>query len=302
VPLCSATFEAIGVANTVVVDSEDALETALAIARSEVDALDRSCSRFRDDSEVGSVNREAGSDVHVGPLLLAVVEEALRVAAVTGGRVDPTVGPALRALGYDRDFRLIARRGPPGFTYVPAVGWRAVRIDRRRSTLRIPRGSTLDLGAIAKAFAADRIASRVHAATCAKALVGLGGDISVADAPPGGWPVVVTDDHRREDGRGQTVGISHGGLATSSTTVRRWRAGDRDMHHIVDPTTGQPAVDHWRTVSVAAATCVDANAAATAAIVMGVAAPVWLERQGLAARLVGSDGAVTMTCGWPAPA
>jgi thiamine biosynthesis lipoprotein len=190
----------------------------------------------------------------------------------------------------------------PGFTFVPAAGWRSVHVDRGRSTLRIPRGSALDLGAVAKAFAADRIASRVHATTGAGALASLGGDVSVAGAPPGGWPVAVTDDHRRDDGPGQTVCISHGGLATSSTAVRRWRAGDRDMHHIVDPTTGQPAVEHWRTISVAAATCVDANAAATAAIVMGAAAPAWLERQGLAARLVRPDGAVTTTSGWPAPA
>ncbi len=293
------TFEAIGLANTVVVDVESALEPALAIARAEVDALDRACSRFRDDSDLAAVNRAAGADAPAGPLLLAVVDASLRAAAATGGLVDPTVGHALRALGYDRDFRLVATSSRGAFEVRPAAGWRRVRLDRRAGTIRVPRGAELDLGAVGKAFAADRIAARVHSATGARVLVSLGGDVAVAGAPPGGWPVLVTDDHRGLDGTGQTVGVAEGGLATSSTTVRRWRAGGREMHHVVDPASGVPAVEHWRTVSVAAATCADANAAATAAIVTGPGAPAWLEGLGLAARLVRPDGAVVTTSGWP---
>ncbi len=296
----AATFEAIGVSNRVVVDSEGALGAALAIAREEVDALDRACSRFRDDSELTAVNRAAGDDVPVGPLLVAAVETSLRVAAATGGLVDPTVGPALAALGYDRDFRLVATSPRGAFEVRPAAGWQRVRVDRRAGTVRIPRGAALDLGAVAKAFAADRIAARIHGESRTRVLVSLGGDVAVAGAPPGGWPVLVSDDHRGVDGMGQTVGVAEGGLATSSTTVRRWRAGGRDVHHIVDPASGAPAAEQWRTVSVAAATCVDANAAATAAIVMGPAAAGWLEHLGLAARLVRSDGGVVVTRGWPA--
>jgi thiamine biosynthesis lipoprotein len=294
-------FEAIGVTNRIVVDSGDALALALEIARIELDALDRACSRFRDDSDLAAVNRGSGSAVPVGPLLLAVVEAALRVSEATGGLVDPTVGPALGALGYDRDFRLVAGSAPGTIRLVPAPGWRRVRVDRRNATIRIPRGAELDLGAVAKAFSADRIASRVHASTGANVLASLGGDVAVAGAPPGGWTVAVADDHRAP-GHGPTVGLADGGLATSSTTVRRWRAGGRELHHIVDPASGLPADEHWRTVSVAAATCVDANAAATAAIVMGAEAPEWLEGMGLAARLVRPDGTVTRTSRWPADA
>jgi thiamine biosynthesis lipoprotein len=297
----AASFEAIGVTNRIVVDREDALELALEIARVELDALDRACSRFRDDSELVAVNRGAGSDVPVGPLLLAVLESALRVSEATDGLVDPTVGPALAALGYDCDFRLVAGSGARAIRLVPAAGWRSVRVDRRNATIRIPRGASLDLGAVAKAFSADRIASRVHASTGANVLASLGGDVAVAGSPPGGWPVVVTDDHRRS-GCGPTVGIADGGLATSSTAVRRWLAGGRELHHIVDPSSGLPAEEHWRTVSVAAVTCVDANAGATAAIVMGAGAPAWLESLGLAARLVRADGAVERTSHWPAEA
>ena len=299
---CTETFDAIGVTNQVVVDSEGAIGRAMEIARAELRALDDACSRFRDDSELGAVNRAAGTDVTVGPLLLAVVEAALRTAAATDGLVDPTVGLALSALGYDRDFRLVPGATPRTLRLIPAAGWRRVRVDRRRATICIPRGAELDLGAIAKAFSADRIAGRIHASTGANTLVSLGGDVAVAGAPPGGWAVTVTDDHRRDDGQGQVVGIADGGLATSSTTVRRWSAGGRELHHIVDPASGRPAAERWCTVSVAAATCVDANAAATAAIVMGEAAAAWLDGMGLAARLVRPDGSVTSTSRWPADA
>jgi thiamine biosynthesis lipoprotein len=298
-PAYSQNFEAIGVANQVTVDREDALAPAVDIARDDLRALDEACSRFRDDSELAEVNRSAGEEVAVGPVLLEVAALALHAAAATDGLVDPTVGPAMSALGYDRDFVLVNGSSRRTFRLVPATGWRGVTVDRGRGTIRMPRGCALDLGAVAKAFAADRIASRIHAATDAGALVSLGGDVAVAGAPAGGWAVRVTDDHRRADGPGQTVTISDGGLATSSTTVRRWRAGERELHHIVHPDTGLPVVERWRTVSVAAATCVDANAAATAAIVMGDGAPAWLERLGLAARLVRPDGAVTLTGGWP---
>jgi FAD:protein FMN transferase len=296
----AASFDAIGVVNEVVVDREDALAPALELARSEVDALDAACSRFRDDSDLAAVNRAAGSEVRVGPLLLDAVEAALHAAAATGGLVDPTVGRALVALGYDRDFRLLSGRDGTVLGVVPAGGWRRVRVDRSRGTLRIPAGVALDLGAVAKAFAADRIAARVRAATRASVLVSLGGDVSVAGAPAGGWPVRVVDDRGAPDPAGQTVAIADGGLATSSVTVRRWRAGGETRHHIVDPQTGRPADTYWRTVSVAAASCADANAAATAAVVRGEPALSWLEALGLAARLVRVDGAVETTTGWPA--
>jgi thiamine biosynthesis lipoprotein len=165
--------------------------------------------------------------------------------------------------------------------------------------VRLPRGTELDLGATAKALGSDRIAAAVAEATGADVLVSLGGDIAVKGAPEGGWPIRVTDDSRRADGPGQTVAISAGGLATSSTTVRRWLAGAVEVHHIVNPATGGPAAEHWRTVSVAADSCVGANVASTAAILKGAAAVPWLGSLGVAARLVRADGTVERTAGWP---
>jgi thiamine biosynthesis lipoprotein len=294
----SATFDAIGVANQVTVTDERVLEDAVAVARAEVAALDEACSRFREDSELARVNR-TGEGV-VSPLLLDAVEAALMSAETTDGLVDPTVGGAMQALGYDRDFDVIVRGLTPTFELRPASGWRTVAVDRSSSRIRLRRGGELDLGATAKAFASDRIAHTIYAATRSSVLVSLGGDIACAGlSPDGGWPILVTDDSRAHDGVGQVVSIRDGGLATSSITVRRWRSGNVEMHHIIDPRTGAPARGVWRTVSVAADTCLAANTAATAAIVMGATAPAWLEERGLAARLVRVDGDVVAVGGWP---
>lgn len=132
-------------------------------------------------------------------------------------------------------------------------------------------------------------------------LVSLGGDVAVAGLPPDeGWHVQIAENSRAPITRdGETIAIRSGGVATSSTTVRRWRRGGIELHHIIDPATGLPAIGPWRTVSVVAGNCVDANIAATAAIVRGVAATAWLELAGLPARLVDRSGDVRRVGGWP---
>jgi thiamine biosynthesis lipoprotein len=219
---------------------------------------------------------------------------------LTNGDLDPTIGSSLRVAGYDRDFAAIRAGGPVRFRR--AGGWRCVELDDARSIVRVPAGVELDYGATAKALAADIAASDASAAGVAGVLVSIGGDIATAGTPPAdGWAVLVADDHAGGAGQpGQTITLRSGGLATSSTTVRRWLRGERDVHHILDPATGRPAAERWRTVSVAAACCVDANIASTAAIVRGERAAGWLEQLALPARLVSPDGAVTLTAGWPA--
>jgi thiamine biosynthesis lipoprotein len=300
----STAFQALGTTTLVAVGREDALAEAELILRRELDAVDAACSRFREDSELAEVNRRAGQMVHVGPYLLEAVEVALAAAESSGGAVDPTVGRALGELGYDRDFVLIrSGAGSRAPRLRPAPGWRGVRVDRDRSCIRVPRGTSLDLGATAKALAADRAAAAIGAATGAGTLVSLGGDIALAGAAPaGGWPIRVTDDHRLLEGRGETVAVATGGLATSSTTVRRWTAGRVERHHLVDPATGDAAEAPWRTVSVAAPTCVEANVASTAAIIRGDTAADWLGARGLPARMVGREGEIIRVNGWPEPA
>src|SRR5439155_2155330 len=164
----------------------------------------------------------------------------------------------------------------------------------------VPAGVELDLGATAKALACDRAATAA-AAVAGGVLVAVGGDVAVAGATPaGGWPVRIADDHAAPlDVPGPTVALGGGGLATSSTTVRRWRSGAVELHHLVDPRTGRPAESPWRTVSVAARTCVDANVASTASFLLEDA-PGWLESRRLPARLVSIGGESTVVAGWPA--
>jgi thiamine biosynthesis lipoprotein len=246
------------------------------------------------------VHAARGAAVQVGPLLAGAVSVALRAAELTNGIVDPTIGAAVRALGYDRDFSQVRDDDRPIAPAGPAPGWRRLEWDAEQRLLRVPRGVWLDLGATAKALAADRIAARAADLAGCGVLVSLGGDVAIGGEPPGeGWQVGVSDDH--EDPKPTlTLTLTAGGLATSGTFRRRWRRGGRTVHHIVDPRTGDVAAPCWRTASVVAATCVDANIASTAAIVMGRAAPGWLAECGLPARLVAEDGTVTSVTGWPA--
>jgi FAD:protein FMN transferase len=300
----SETFSALGTTATVVVTDGTALPRARAILDGVLTDIDQACSRFRSDSDLSRVNEAGGRPVTVAPTLLDAVDVALRAARITGGDVDPTIGHALRVLGYDRDFATVAATGGPLSCVVERVpGWWSIEVDRIEGTLRVPDGVELDLGATAKALAADRAAAGIADELGCAVLVSLGGDIAVAGpAPDAGWPVLVTDDHTPEaDVAGEAVAIREGGMATSSTAVRRWRRGDDDVHHIVDPTTGRAAVPIWRTVTVVAATCVDANIATTAAVVRGDAAVEWLTGLSLAARLVRADGSVVRIGDWPEP-
>jgi thiamine biosynthesis lipoprotein len=287
-------------------------ERGCALLVAELDAIDRACSRFRPDSELWRVNHAHGRTMRVSALLAEAVSVALAAADVTDGDVDPTCGRSLARLGYDRDFAAARRNsGPLSLPAVPAVGWRAVELDRERREIRIPSDAVLDLGATAKALAADRAAARIAAALGCGTLVNLGGDIAVAGEPPDqGWLVGIVDDRGfgvaastaqpgppRHDA---VVTIRDGGLATSSTEVRAWSRGTARLHHIIEPGTGLPVDSRWRTVSVAAATCVDANAASTAAIIRDDRAPGWLASQHLPGRLVGHRGEIVTVAGWPA--
>ena len=306
----SANWRAIGTSVHLIVTEPAALGPASRMLRADLAALDAACSRFRDDSEVVALDRlpqwrGRTGPVKVSPLLAEAVGVALRAARATDGDVDPTVGGAMSAAGYDRDFALVRPNGPAVRLTVHRVpGWREVQLDEQARLLSLPAGVRLDLGATAKAWAADRAAERIAAELGCGVLVNLGGDIAVAGpGPADGWQIRVQDvTGRPEDpptGPAAVVAIHSGGLATSSTAARRWRRGGDVLHHILDPRSGLPTAPVWRTVSVAAATCTDANVASTASVIRGEAAPSWLVSLGLAARLVAESGAVRTLGGWP---
>jgi thiamine biosynthesis lipoprotein ApbE len=303
----TATWQAFGTSVVLKLAQPRELEQARVAVEAELHAIDYACSRFRADSQLSRVNAANGRATAIDPLLTEALEVALRAAQLTDGDVDPTLGAALLLAGYDRDFSLLNEdlgATPERTLQVQAqrkTGWQTVELDRRRNVVRVPAGVKLDLGATAKAWAADRAASAACKATGVGVLVALGGDVATAGSPPStGWRVHVTDDHRSAPSSlGQTVAIRGGGLATSSTTVRRWLRAGEQVHHIIDPATGAPARGIWRTVSVAATDCTDANIAATAAILRSQHAPAWLESLALPARLVTHDGEVVTTPRWP---
>lgn len=301
--LQSVAWPALGTTAAIWLTEPDLLH-ARSILEEEIAAIDQACSRFRPDSELSRLNQADGHAIAASGLFLEAVEASLRAARLTDGDVDPTVGTAMRAVGYDRDFQLLERSDVASTASSTVPGWQSVSLDRASGTVRVPRGVELDLGATAKALAADRAARRISASVHGGLLVNLGGDISIAGMPPaGGWRVQLDDDHRADlDEAAETVSLSGGGLATSSTTVRQWFANGRPKHHIIDPRSGDSAPVIWRTVSVAAGSCVDANTASTAAIVRGRRAPEWLDGLGLPSRLVSAEGAVLRLAGWPAGA
>lgn len=295
-------FAALGTFADFATTTPEAIVEAEAILRDELAAIDRSCSRFRADSEISRAHRAGGYPTIISPLLTKVIQAALEIAEQTGGAVDPTVGTAVIELGYDRDFADVAAGCPPEMIPPKAApGWRCVELDTDNCILRIPEGVRLDLGSTAKAFAADQAASRIANATGAGTLVNLGGDISLAGrAPAEGWPVGLALASRTSpEDADVVVAVWTGGLASSGTSVRTWKHGDRQVHHIVNPATGMSADTCWRLASVAAPSCVAANAASTAAIVWGDTALWRLSQMGLPCRLVRNDGAVVVLGGWP---
>jgi thiamine biosynthesis lipoprotein len=303
-PWVQTEFRAIGTTNRILATDLTVLTEATTIAREHLDALDRAVSRFRADSEVCRLAARAAlgpASADASPTFAAALRAALHAARITDGLVDPTVGSAMVANGYDAD--LDAVRDRPAFyrsRLADVPGWANVAIDES-DRVTVPAGCLIDLGATAKAFAADTIAGMLADRLPGGFLVNLGGDIAVSGRlPEGGWRVGV---QTAEGVVGQVVTTTGQGLATSSTRLRTWATdpGQSRAHHIVDPRTGRTAPSTWSQVSCAGACALEANAASTAAIVLGPDAPAWLQAHGIPARLDGTDGGVTLTGGWPAP-
>jgi thiamine biosynthesis lipoprotein len=257
-------FPALGTSAQLTLADDAFAPEAAALMRRRLYDIDRAASRFRPDSEVVLVEA-LGGPRRVSALLAGAVHTALAAARETAGLVDPTV-----------------HQGATG-------AWRRVELDPHRRILDVPPGLQIDVGATGKALMADRIAREVARASGGAVLVSLGGDIACAGS--GSWDIGVADDHRAAV-PDEVIQIHGGGVATSSTVVR--------PGHIIDPASGEPVASPWRTVTVAARSCVAANTASTAAIVVGDDAPRWLSARGMTARLVAIDGSVVHVGGWPA--
>lgn len=297
--LAAATWSAWSCTVRVVVADPGALEPAVRIVTALMNQVERVASRFVVESDLCWANANQGRPTAVSALLVDLLRAALDGARRSGGALDPTVGRDVIRAGYDRDILLVTDSdedivAPP--TGADRPTWRDVRLDPGSGLLTVPRGAALDLGATAKAQTADLAAAAIHARLGCAALVEIGGDLAVA-GPKADWQIDVAE---RNGAPGQRITVNRGGLATSTTTVRTWRRGSGQAHHIIDPRTGRPTQGPWRTVSVAASSAQLANACSTAALVLGVSAEAWLREQSVAARLVDQGGAVTFLGGWPA--
>jgi len=308
--LPTAQWPAIGSTAQVVVTDPACLEAAQRIVVDELAQLDLACSRFRSDSEVARLATRGNAWTPVSNVLADVLACALDVARATDGDVDPTMGADLSRLGYDRDFSQLKNAAaarsddavlPVTYRLVYRPTWHDVELDHAKRRVRVPAGLVVDLGAIAKAWCADRCATRIHRELRVGVLVSLGGDIATAGTgPDGGWLIRVQDLPDVDSGPSAVVVLRDGyAVATSSTITRTWQRGRSRLHHILDPATRRPAAPIWRTVTAVASSCVDANAATTAAIVRGRAAQSWLDSRQVAARLVDHDGRVHTLGGWP---
>jgi thiamine biosynthesis lipoprotein len=292
----------------VVITDPERLADARAVVADVCAEVERAASRFQQDSEVSQLADRGAHRQPVSDVLAALVAVALDAAGDTDGAVTPALGSVLCDLGYDRDWTQL-RRTPAGevgahLTVRTVPDWRDITLETcgegngRRNLLTVPKGVLLDLGSTAKAWAADEAAHRVAAEIGCGVLVALGGDLAMAGpVPAGGWVVLV---HDGDAATATTVQVhGPGGVATSSTSSRRWWTNGRMLHHLIDPVTARPARSRWRTATVVAPDCVTANTCATATLVLGDRGEAWLRRQQLPARLVSDDGNVRTLSGWP---
>ncbi|HUY16372.1 MAG TPA: FAD:protein FMN transferase, partial [Acidimicrobiales bacterium] len=256
------------------------------------------CNRFRNESEISRVNARAGETVAISATLELALSAALLAREATDGLCDPSVLPALLALGYDVDYDELKCRDETTLAApVKGVGVDAFILDRREHTVTLAPNCQLDLGGSAKALVADLIADDV--APTGGVVVEVGGDVAVRGrGSQGAWAIGLSDSLAL-DGKEPRVAIHGGGVATSSTTTRTWRASGQLVNHIVDPRTGSFAVGPYATATVSASSCVLANAFATASLLWGEEAAYHVAQAGWSGRFVRTDGSIEFVGGWP---
>ena len=274
----------------------EGVEQAGSVVRALFGEWESALSRFRPESELSRLNARTGGPIAVSPLLYEVVASALAGARATRGAFDPTLLPDLVRLGYDRTFADLPTNASPA-RRLPFVGgqWHGIQLDSERRRIMLPPGAALDVGGIAKGMAVDAALDRLERELgIGTALVDAGGDLAVRGLPPGqqAWQVAI-------EGTTVRVALQHGALATSGSSRRRWLQNGVERHHLIDPRTGEPAASGLSSVTVAAATCRQAEVAATAVFVLGATeGTALLERHELAGLLIGSRGIETVGR-WP---
>jgi thiamine biosynthesis lipoprotein len=270
----------------VLVDADDraAAKTALEIAAAEASRIERTFSRYRSDNVVHRINHAGGRPVTLDEEGALLIDYATTCYEMSGGMFDITSGSLRRLWKFD------GSENVPDEGAVHAaladVGWHRVRWENR--TLTMPAGMEIDLGGIGKEYAVDRAAALVGARIREAFLVNFGGDLFASGARRGDrfWAVGVDDPDRTGEAALYRIDFARGGLATSGDARRFVRWGGKRLGHILDPRTGWPVADAPRSVTVLAATCMEAGTLATLAYLQGPRARAFLEEQGVQFRIV----------------
>lgn len=275
----------------------DAAPSALESAQAELFRIERLLNFYSDDSDIGRLNRAAGSGyVALSPEAFALLTQARALAEATGGAFDPTVGPLVRAWRAARDNGSV----PSGEELARAarlVDYRDIQTDAacRSAGLRRP-GQAIDLGGIAKGYVADCIAATYRGAGVTSGLINAGGDIATVGNRPDGRPWRIGLQHpRKERGRWFAIIQSSGqAVATSGDYERYHEVQGVRYHHLIDARTGYPAKSGLISVTVVAERATDADAWATAVFVLGRDAGIELIRRigSAEAVLVAENGSV----------
>jgi len=273
-------FAAMGTTIDVTAPTED----AIAETRRLFDAVERTCSRFLPESELSRVNRAPEAEVSLSPLMARVMHAADTARTISHGLVDAGLGAAVHAWGYDRSFEAVNERSDR----VAPIGATRPEWSVQGSALTRRTGTTIDLGGVAKGWTCDLAIERGHAC-----IVSAGGDVrSVA---PDAMVEIV--DPWGDIAASVLLGV--GALATSSVSRRRWRVGDREANHLIDPRTMEPSIGPVLQASAMAATALEAEAAAKAILLQGSDGLAWADRQPWirSALAVWHDGNVYATTG-----
>ncbi len=302
--LTALSFDAMGTNAHVIYGGDDPQHAALAMAR--VQQLEQLWSRFIESSEISQINSAGGEPVAASPETLTLIERAAEAWEMTGGLFDPMVLEQIRALGYDRTFKELDTLAPLAPLSDPPIGATnegrdslGIRVDRAAGTVTAVAGRGIDSGGIGKGLAADLVVASLLEAGAPGALVNLGGDLrSGGAAPDGGWRVEVDNPFDPAGPPAARFLLNGQALVTSSSQGRRWRDGDEENHHLLNPASGQPAVSDIASVTVIADEGWRAEALAKAAFLSGRDdALVMLPKHDATGAIVGRDGKLDWVAG-----
>jgi FAD:protein FMN transferase len=243
-----------------------------------IELFDTALSRFEPDSELTSFNEDPRETVPASPLLRQAVQAGLWAARRSGGLVDPTLGGAIVTAGYSKsragvtpeplaDALASAPERRPARPR-PEAEWRRFRVDDQVGTIQRPAGVVFDTGGSGKGLAADLVAE--HLRGYSRFVVDCGGDVRVGGFGAQLDPFGVHARHPVDDETAAIFEVSAGGIATSGLDIRLWRRADGSFaHHLLDPSTGEPAWTGLVGVTALGRTALEAETLSKAALLSG---------------------------------